>query len=305
MRVSGWLTHLVTRTLAESMDVRSMVHLARRFIRNYDLYERTGFSPTMSIPNKDAAKQIVSDIRDSELMLDFVTLLINIHEKGLGGRKYRIPHLNEILGEIGKSGLIYDKESNMFFEDPRVMQSMNWGVLRESEEYIFTFLRIDIVGNSSLVRQNPAELIQGTYGDLRSIVQAAIISRNGRIWSWEGDGGLIAFYFSNKNLSAVLSAMEILHEVFIYNLTRCSLNKPLRIRLAVHGGICQFRHNFEDIKSDTIGKILHMESSCTRPDSLSISSAVYQMLNRALTEQMEEIEIDGNPYYCYALKLES
>ena len=305
MRVSGWLIHLVTRALAESMDVRSMVHLARRFIRNYDLWERTGFSQNISIPNKDAAKQIVIDIRDSELMLDFVTMLISIHEKGLGGRRYRVPYLSDIIGEIGKSGLLYDKDSSMFFEDPRVMQTMNWGVLRESEEYIFTFLRTDIVGNSTLVRQNPTELIQKTYSELRGIVQAAIMRRSGRIWSWEGDGGLVAFYFSNKNLSAVLSAMEILHEVFIYNLTRCVLNKPLRIRLAVHSGLCQFRHNFEDIKSDTIKKIMHMESNCTRPDSLSISSAVYQMLNQTLTGQMEQVEIENNPYYCYTMKWES
>ena len=215
MRVSGWLLQLATRALAESMDVRSMIHLARRFIRNYDLYERMGFSRNMSIPNKDAARQIVRDMNESELMFDFVTMLIKIRESGLGGRKYGIPYLSEMLVEIRKAGLIYDKDSNMFLEDPRVMQTMNWGVLREFEEYIFTFLRIDIVGNSTLVRQNPKDVIQKTYSDLRTIVQTSIIKRNGRIWNWEGDGGLVSFYLSNKNLHWVMIAMEILHENYI------------------------------------------------------------------------------------------
>jgi len=305
MRVSGWLLHLANRALAESMDVRSMIHLARRFIRNYDLYERMGFSRSMSIPNKDAARQIVSDMKESELMLEFVSTLIKIHESGLGGRKYRIPYLGEMVGEIRKTGLIYDTHTNMFYEDPRVMQTMNWGVLRENEEYIFTFLRIDIVGNSTLVRQHPEKVIKNTYADLRTIVQNSIIKRNGRIWNWEGDGGLVAFYLSNKNIYAVISAMEILHELHIYNLVRSVLDSPLRVRMAVHSGLCQFRHNFEDIKSDTIKKIMYLESACTKPDTISVSSAVYQMLNQSMIEQLRQVKSDTElPYYCYELRWE-
>ena len=305
MRVSGWLLHLANRALAESMDVRSMIHLARRFIRNYDLYERMGFSRNMSIPNKDAARQIVSDMKESELMLEFVSTLIKIHEIGLGGRKYKIPYLGEMVGEIRKTGLIYDKQTNMFYEDPRVMQTMNWGVLRENEEYIFTFLRIDIVGNSTLVRQHPEKVIKKTYADLRTIVHNSIIKRNGRIWNWEGDGGLVAFYLSNKNIYAVISAMEILHELHVYNMVRSVLDSPLRVRMAVHSGLCQFRHNFEDIKSDTIKKIMYLESACTKPDTISVSSAVYQMLNQTMVEQLRQVNSDTElPYYCYELRWE-
>jgi len=305
MRVSGWLLHLTNRALAESMDVRSMIHLARRFIRNYDLYERMGFSRNISIPSKDAARQIIQDMKESELVLEFVSTLIKIHESGLGGRKYRVPYLGEMVSEIRKSGLIYDKHTSMFYEDPRVMQTMNWGVLRENEEYIFTFLRIDIVGNSTLVRQHAEDVIKTTYSDLRTIVQTSIIKRNGRIWNWEGDGGLVAFYLSNKNIHAVISAMEILHELHIYNLVRSVLNNPLRVRMAVHSGLCQFRHNFEDIKSDTIKKIMHLESSCTKPDSISVSSAVYQMLNQTMIEQLRQVSSDTElPYYCYELRWE-
>jgi class 3 adenylate cyclase len=264
-----------------------------------------GFSRNMSIPNKDAARQIVRDMKESELMFEFVAMLIKIRETGLGGRKYRIPYLGEMLGEIRKTGLIYDKDTNMFSEDPRVMQTMNWGVLREFEEYIFTFLRIDIVGNSTLVRQNPEDVIQKTYSDLRTIVQTSIIKRNGRIWNWEGDGGLVTFYFSNKNVHAVISAMEILHELYIYNLARSVLNNPLRVRIAVHSGLCQFRHNFEDIKSDAIKKIMHLESKCTKPDTVSVSSAVFQMLNQTMVEQLRQVNNGTEmPYYCYDLRWE-
>lgn len=102
--------------------------------------------------------------------------------------------------------------------------------------------------------------------------------RNGRIWNWEGDGGLAAFYFSQKNNSAVLSAMEIIHELFIYNMVGCRMDERLKVRIAVHSGPCQYRHNFEDISSDTIKKIVEIEFKYTKPDSVTFSSSVYLTL---------------------------
>ncbi|MCK4803849.1 MAG: hypothetical protein KAT88_04805 [Spirochaetes bacterium] len=293
MKVSGWLMHLAARALAESMDVRTMTHLVRRLLRNYDLSKSSGFRQNVPIPNKTAAKQIVKDIRDSELFLPFIDLLIKIGHAGLMGRRYRVPHLREILSEIKKAGFLYDEEFEMFVEDPRVRRTKNWGVLREGEEYVLTFLCIDIVGNSDLVRKYPDEIIKSTYTDLRNIVQNAGEKRNGRIWNWEGDGGLAAFYFSQKNNSAVLSAMEIIHELFIYNMVGCRMDERLRVRIAVHSGPCQYRHNFEDITSDTIKKIVEIESKHTKPDNVTFSSSAYLTLDHILTEQLKPFKAGG------------
>jgi len=305
MRVSGWLIHLTTRALAESMDVRSMIHLARRLIRNYDIYERSGFSQNISIPNKDVASLIVRDMKRDELLLDFIILLIQCQETGLGGRKYKVPHLREIINEIHKAGLIYDGEVKMFFENPRVRRTKNWGVLREAEEYIFTFLSLDIVASSSLVSQNEGEIVRVTYEDLRGIVQRAIEWRNGRIWNWAGDGGLIAFYFSNKNSNAVLSTMEIIHELYLYNLVSCRLNKPLRVRMAIHSGPCIYRHDYGEIKSDTLKKLYEIETKYALPNHVTLSDSVYHMLNETIATQLTPSKYGANTScYSYQLKLE-
>ncbi len=305
MRISGWLIHLTTRALAESMDVRSMIHLARRLIRNYDIYERSGFSQNISIPNKDAASQIVRDMKKDELMLDFIILLIQCQETGLGGRRYKVPHLRDIINEIRKAGLIYDGNVKMFFENPLVRKTKNWGVLREAEEYIFTFLSLDIVASSSLVSQNEDNMVRTTYDDFRSIVQKAIERRNGRIWNWAGDGGLAAFYFSNKNSNAVMSAMEIIHDLYLYNLVSCGLNKPLRVRMAIHNGPCVYRRDYGDIKSDTLKKLHEIETRYTPPNHVTLSNSVYHMLNETIAAQLTPSKYGANTTcYSYQLKLE-
>jgi hypothetical protein len=270
-----------------------------------DIYKRTGYPQNLPIPNKNAAAQIVKDVRDNGLFLHFVDLLIGVSEGGLMGRKYRVPHLREILAEINKAGFLYDPEFKMFVENPRIRKTKNWGILRELEEYIFTFLSIDIVGNSDLVRKYPDKIIQKTYSDLRKIVQDAVEKRNGRIWNWEGDGGLIAFYFSHKNNAASLSAMEIIHELFLYNLIRCRLDEPLRVRIAVHSGPSEFRYNYEDIKSDTIKNIEEIESKYTKPNSVTYSNNVYHMLDNILAEQLSPIKSDkDSSFFKYELKWE-
>jgi class 3 adenylate cyclase len=289
MQLSRWLGHLVARALAASMDVRSMVHMARRFIRNYDIHERTGFPPNFPVPNQDAAARIVSDVQENDQLLDFIALLITMQDTGVGGITYKVPHLREIMREIKKIGLLFDPGTQMFFEDPRVRRSRNWSVLRENEEYIFTFLVVDIVGSTNLVRHYPDDVMQAVYEDLREIARRSVELHNGRMWDWEGDGGVAAFYFSNKNNNAVISAMEITHEMYLYNLISPRLDRPLQVRLAVHSGPCEYRHDIGDMKNDTLKKLVEMEKAHTLPNSVTVSSSVYQMLSQLLAEQMTPV----------------
>jgi hypothetical protein len=308
MKVNARTVNLYIKALVESMDLTMMVTLARRFIKNYDINKRTGFPDSIPVPRRDAANQIVNDIKDSSYFLDFANTLIDIHYNGYMGRPYSIAGLREIVKEIQDQGYIFDKEYKMFVEDPNVRRTRNWGVLRDGEEYLFTFLRYDIVGNSVLVREYQDDVIQKTYSDLQNIVQKSIDKRNGRIWISEGDGGLIAFYFLNKNRFAVLSAIEIINELFIYNYTDCVLGKPLEVRISVHTGLCPYMIDQEAInKNDTVKKIVEIESKHTKPNTVTISNPVYAALDHVLAGGLVQISAgSGNMerMYSYALKLE-
>jgi hypothetical protein len=38
-------------------------------------------------------------------------------------------------------------------------------------------------------------------------VVTAVYRRNGRVWRWEGDGGVLAFLFGDKNVQAALAGI--------------------------------------------------------------------------------------------------
>ena len=306
MQIKGALFNITMKAISESLTVEMMVMLAKMLDDNYDVYKRSGFPENIPMPRQDAANQILRDMREWQLFPHYIALLIQITYDGYMGRTYPVTYLKEMIKELYDLGLIYDRDNKIFVEDPSKRRTRNWGTLREKEDYVFSFLRMDIVGNTELVRKYPDNLIKATYTDLLGIVSAAIDKRNGRIWSWEGDGGLIAFYFSNKSQLSTLSGMEIIHELMIYNRLRCRLDEPIKARLAIHQGSCQYTENMEDIKkNDVIKKVIEVESKYTKPNTLTITGPVMISLDSVLAERFKQIQgQDVTRYYNYQLNWE-
>lgn len=307
MRVKARLRTLAIRALAESMEIKTMVHLARRFFgAAYDLNERTGFPHSVPIPNRTAASQIVDDVVEKDLFLDFVSNLIYLERLGMAGRKYRIPRLSAIISEIVDTGYHFDHASGTFFEDHSVRVTRNWGVLREGETHIMAFLGVDVSGNSELVRAHGNEMMSSIYRTLRSMLTTIVERRNGRLWGWEGDGGLFAFTFEEENQRAVHSAVEALHELFLYNLVSCPLPGGLHVRFTVHNGPCEYRSDGTELKSDTVKRLWDIDDRYGQADSVVISAAVLPSLDHTLSHTFTAVKAgSAERLHRYCLRFES
>lgn len=306
MQITRNLASLCARALIESMDVRDMCHLAKRIIPNYDLYKQSGFPESFAIPSIDAAKQIVGDILDSNLFFQLIQNLIHMNHEGFMGRKIRISYLNDILKDIYNSGFLFDSENQIFVENPRIQKTRNWGALQEGESYSMAFLAIDIIGNTRIVQKYSKEIVETTYTELNFIVQNAIDKRNGRFWMWEGDGGVVAFFFGNKNVDATLSAIEILNNLFLYNRTICKLTEPLKIRISVHSGVCEYTERNDYFKKLEVMRIINeMEKKHSKANSICISSPVRMMLDGFIVNQFAPLGASNtSKYYLYKLEWE-
>ncbi|TFG64341.1 MAG: adenylate/guanylate cyclase domain-containing protein [Spirochaetales bacterium] len=300
MRISERLSSMCVKSLIQSMDTQIMCMLAKQVIPGYDIHRQTGIPEGLAVSNRHVARQIVSDMIAGDHFPEFVALLIEMQDTGLMGRKYPVFFIDDVVRGMYELGFLYDRENRMFIDNPAFRYTRNWGALRNGIEYIVSFLRIDIVGNSELVRRHSAEIAQKTYENLRSIVYTASNKRNGRIWSWEGDGGLVAFFFSNKHLLAALSAMEIIHELYIYNLTQNILDKPLQVRIAVHSGPFDYTENEEELtRSDTVKRVMEIESNHTKPDTITISPVVKVMLDEFVVRKFKPTEAKAHSEFFY------
>lgn len=304
VRVKTRLKNLVIRGLAQSMDVKTMSHVARRLIPNYDVHERSGYPASVPIPNREAARQIVEDMIAREQFMPFIALLLEVDRSGFVGRRYRISGMNEILYEVADTGYSYDADAGVFVENAVQRRTPNWGVLVDGNLYLLAFLMLDIVENSELVRVHDAATMSELYGDIRGIMQRVVEKRDGRLWLWEGDGGLAAFYMNDINAAAVHSGMEILHELFLYNHLRSSLDDLVAVRVAVHSGQVEYRERRETVEGPVLAKVQRMESGLTAPDSLTISRMAYDAIDPLVAGWFREEVQEEESYYHYALEFE-
>ena len=285
------------------MDVKMMIHLVRRILGTYDLHERTGFPRSVPIPNRTAATQVVDDMIGEGMFLEFVSLLIDLENIGLAGRKYKIARLETIVTEILETGYRYDKNSRAFVEDSAIRTTRNWGVLKPGETHNMAFLGVDVAGNSRLVRAHGTEEMSRIYKRLRTMAVASAERRNGRLWSWEGDGGVLAFNFEEHNQRAVLAGMELLSEVFLYNLAGCPIRDGVHVRLTVHGGPCEYDEDGTELKSDTIKSLWEIDSLHGRADTLVLSHSVFPSLEALIADRFSRLETpDGDQFHYYSIQ---
>lgn len=278
--------------------------MIKDILPDYDIHARTGFPESLAVPNVEVARQIVQDVIEANRFLSFVALLIKAQEEGLMGRKYTIAYIRDIVRGTYELGFVYDKVNRLFVEDQNVRYTRNWGVLRPEIEYTMAFLAIDIVGNTALVKRNSEKIVRETYNDLRKMVLSITFKRNGRLWDWEGDGGLVAFFFGNKHMSAVLSAMEILHELYIYNRMECKLDGPLEIRIGIHAGPCEYTANNEDLKEIlTVQETLALEKN-SNVNEATISIVVKVMLEDIISQKFPAVGRGKNGPFSYSLEFE-
>ncbi len=305
MKIPTRLGTLFVSALSQSMPVDLMQKVARTVIPDYDIYERSGFPPSIPIPRVDAARQILRDFVRENYFLKLIESLLEVQQQGDMGREIRIPLLSRIVAEIEDQGFTYSQQKGMFLEATKNgrARTMGWGTLREGRSYELALLRIDTVGNSDLVRRYPRSRIDTTYAAVRDMITRLVERREGRIWSWEGDGGLAAFYFIDKTIQATLCGMEILHELFLYNLLGTALPEPLSARLAVHAGPCKFLASSKESAGDTIRRVELLESRYTSPNSLTVSPGVFTDLGSKLSPLFVPVSgPDNSSIYRYSLE---
>ncbi len=296
------LENLVVRALSHSLSVDMIVRIAQKVIPDYDIYMRSGFPPNIPIPRVDAARQVFSDVLREGYLLKLVESLIDVHYNGDMGRAMRIQFLDRIIAEVEAQGYRYSQTERVFVESAQRAKTMGWGTLQEGNIYEFALMRADIVENTKLLRTYPQQIVRGAFDRVRSLIQWSAEKRNGRIWSWEGDGGLAAFYFMDKNLHATLCAMEILHELFLFNLLHSRLPEPLDVRLSVHAGPCKFLSGGKDSSSETIRRVEQLESKFTKPGCLTVSPGVYTDLGGKLSQFFKPVAgPENSPLYRYSL----
>jgi hypothetical protein len=153
---------------------------------------------------------------------------------------------------------------------------------------------VDASGHSNVVRSNPKDVADQAFDLLfekidNRLKRVATKHRCERalIWSWLGDGGLVAIH-DNSEQKAVVTALEFVQDILNLDLPALksefeneSINGELHIRTAVHKGTIKYTDDGQQgfIHSSDINWGAHLEKATPR-DSISISKEIYDILHK-------------------------
>ncbi|MDR1429218.1 MAG: hypothetical protein LBI85_02930 [Spirochaetaceae bacterium] len=294
------------KCLQQSLPVDIMIRFANHVYPVYNIYKEAGLRENQPLSNQNAAQRIVEDFIAAERFIDLVEFLIRVDLKGYMGRQYSLRGLNDVISGIIREGYSYDSATGQFFENQSARISNSWGRLIDGDERNMAVLRLDVAGNSVLVKRNNAGAVEKAYKDLRGIVSQAVISRLGRLWSWEGDGALAVFLFGYKERAAVFAGMNILHELYIYNRLVNPLDAPITVRIAAHAGPVHYRKDqTELLKNETVRDTVGIESRAVKPGSFGISDGIFLSIDKGLQELFRGGQyIDGMRVRTYGFEAE-
>ena len=299
---SGFSTRFCRKCLALSLSPEVMNRFAKMTNPGYDLQKSFGFSKGHPIGVHEAADRIVADMVADGYYIDFVETLIKVEEKGYMGHKYNFRGLDDVVGDVLQAGFSYDKATGQFFEDQSQQITRNWGRLVEGDERQMAVLRLDVVGNTVLVKENPRALIDKTYSELRKIVTKAVVSRLGRLWTWEGDGALAVFMLGDYSRMAIFAGLEIINAMFMFNKMDNPLNSAIKLRVAVNSGHLTYSESeTQYTKADTVKRVISLESKAAVPNSLVVSESLAMSQDQSLLNIFSDSKIVPNSTEKYRL----
>ncbi len=291
----------MTEMLTKHLKPNQIDEIGRMLLRRYNSHEKLGIEDHITIPRRRAAEALIDECLNRKKDEELIKCLIELDGSDLLGKAVSFDGLESFMKDLVSAGYLYDYKKRKIKKLKEAPEDLpNWGALRDGKSYDVTVASIDIVGNSTLVKKYGLKKIEKVYAKFWNLLRRVLAVYDGRIWSWSGDGGLIAFTFKGHPTRAVLCALELQNVLSVFNVDPdLPIDEPISLRIGLDTGTLKFSLNTGQIVSETINYAAHLEKSFTTPGKISISGELWQRISDNLQAIFDcEGEFEGRAAFC-------
>ncbi len=181
------------------------------------------------------------------------------------------------------------------FEPICMPKNFNWDSMKNNESYELSLVMIEIILRDSSRGQYSKSFIDEIYLKIRNEIKVISNMFGGKLWYWNNNTGVVAFYFGDKISCSVLSAIYFYIHFFQICLETLKLNNVIHFKIGINEGHTIFNYiNTGEITSNIINSLTHLTKKHTDKDSLNIASNVYKKLNPRIKKYFIKLEDDEN-----------
>jgi len=285
------MKNLLIETVGSSLVADQVEALGQMLIPELNIHDLSGKRRNFTLSPRMAAQVLTEHLIEHRQLSDYIKLLIEMDEEVILGKEIRIEGLEYFLQQLSETGLIYDsKKRKVVTLKEDLSKRPDWGVLKNGRSYDVTVGSMDIVGSSELVKKFGRKTMAKFYSFFWSTLGERLGSYDGRIWSWAGDGGILAFAFKNHRERAARFAFEMQRIMPLVNAhTRNPIDENVAIRIGMHSGKVAFMADTGKMISDVINLAAHLEKKGTQPGYVSITESIWKTLPPKLQDLFDPV----------------
>ncbi len=267
--------------------------------RAYSIHMAAGLDVKRSVSPLNAAKILVEEVEKRRRLTDLFAFTFELDGSLLNSKLMKLDGLENILYRLSRTGQYYDFSKRRFIDIEDATKLLNWGALRDGREYPFVIGSIDICQNSELVKKHKTKVMEKVYYRLWAFLKSKLDHWEGRIWTWAGDGGILAFRGEQGVPQAVSCCLEILATLPVFNIQPDrAIKDEIHVRIGLDHGLVKFHTDTGRIVSDVINYAAHLEKNGTRPRALSVSDTVHARLSPPMQQVFpREQKFEGRTAY--------
>mgnify|MGYP006290942935 CR=1 FL=1 len=284
------LRNTIIEMLSEELTPDQIDEIGGFLIKNHSAHSSLGIGDHITVSSRKAATALVEECADKRCEEKLFKFIIELDGEKLLGKPVALRDLERLLNQLAKTGYVYDQKKRRLKKIREAVDDMpNWGALKHGREYEVSVGSVDIVGSSSLVRKHGHRKMEKLYYEFWVLLRRVLSVYDGRIWGWQGDGGLVAFAFRRHQERAVLFAMELQQLMKVFNVNP---GKPIpddiELRIGLDAGMVKYQDDTGQIISDTINYAAHLEKSFTSPGGITISKELLDSVPREMLRHFNE-----------------
>lgn len=265
--------------VAENFRTEEINEMGRLVLGRFDSNAAAGAKSNVTLSSRKSARLLVECCGQGMELASLIKLVVDLDGGVIRGRPVRLEGLDTFLLRLARTGLHFD------FRTRRVVSTRNpagladWGCLREGRTYEITVASLDCMGSARLVEENGTRSMERLYGALWSFCVQKLSLYGGRVWSWAGDGGVMAFAFRDHAQRGVQWAVDVQVSMPVFNLSYGDrFTGTLALRLALDTGRMRFLLDTGKIVSDAINFAAHLQKQATEPGAVSVSRRTWEAL---------------------------
>jgi class 3 adenylate cyclase len=285
------MKNLLIETVGGSLVADQVEALGQMLIPDLNIHDLSGKRRNFTLSPRMATQVLTEHLIERKQLSDFIKLLVEMDEEIILGKELRIEGLEYFLQQLTETGLIYDSKKRKVVplkED--LSKRPDWGSLKNGRSYDVTVASMDIVGSSELVKKFGRKTMEKFYSFFWLVLGERLATYEGRIWSWAGDGGILAFTFKNHRIRAARFAVEIQRIMPLINAhSRNPIDENVAVRIGMHSGKVSFMADTGKMISDVINLAAHLEKKGTQPGFVSITEAVWKPLPSKLQDLFDPV----------------